>query len=250
MEGLFFTGTNHVLDTPLLAVTAVSVAYATAGKIFALQDITFHAAAGEQIAIVGPNGAGKSTLFKLLAGLLKPDVGQVELFGSEPDKHICIAYVTQSNQIDWSFPVSVADVVMMGRTKQIGLFRRPQKRDRECVAEALQRVGAAHLASNQVGALSGGQRQRVFIARALAQEANLLLFDEPLTGLDAPSQEAIFAILTNLKRDGMTVILATHDLHLAGERFDRVMLLNKKIIAMGTGTAVLTPENLLRAYRG
>ena len=258
MEALFYKGTEHVADKPMLAVTAVSVAYATLGKAFrqsnhqvnALEDVTFQVETSEQIAIVGPNGAGKSTLFKLLAGIIKPDAGAVQMFGQDPDKHICIAYVTQSNQIDWSFPVSVRDVVMMGRIKQIGLFRRPRKRDHEFVLQALERVNAVHLANKQIGELSGGQQQRVFIARALAQEANLLLFDEPLTGLDVPSQEAIFDILASLKKDDVTVLLATHDLHLASERFDRVMLLNKKIVALGEGTAVLTSENLLKAYRG
>lgn len=254
MEALFYKGAEHIVDVPLLKVTAVSVAYASLGKTDsqekALENLSFVVDAGEQIAIVGPNGAGKSTLFKLLAGILKPDEGKIEMLGSEPDKHICIAYVTQSNQIDWSFPVSVRDVVMMGRIKEIGLFRRPSRRDHEIVLHALQRVGADHLVNKQIGELSGGQQQRVFIARALAQDANLLLFDEPLTGLDLPSQEAIFDILTSLKADGVTVLLATHDLHLAGEKFDRVMLLNKKIMAMGEGTAVLTSENLLKAYRG
>ena len=252
MEALLYKGTEHIVDTPLLTITAVSVAYSSLGKTEseakALDNISFEVEAGEQIAIVGPNGAGKSTLFKLLAGILKPDEGKVEMFGSEPDKHICIAYVTQSNQIDWSFPVSVRDVVMMGRIKEIGLFRRPRKRDHEIVMQSLQRVGAEHLVNKQIGELSGGQQQRVFIARALAQQANLLLFDEPLTGLDVPSQEAIFDILASLKEDGVTVLLATHDLHLAGEKFDRVMLLNKKILALGAGTAVLTSENLLKAY--
>ena len=258
MQKLAYKGTEHQPNTPVLQVTAVSVAYPASAKPnlqngtnkYALEEITFRVEAGEQIAIVGPNGAGKSTLFKLLAGILEPDAGEVEMFGKAPDKHTCIAYVTQRNLIDWSFPVTVADVVMMGRTRHIGLFRRPGKRDWEIVNHCLERVHAAHLADTQIGELSGGQQQRVFIARALAQDARLVLFDEPLTGLDVPSQEAVFEMLANLREDGVTVMLATHDLHLASERFDKVMLLNRKIVAMGAGTAVLTTENLLQAYRG
>jgi manganese/iron transport system ATP-binding protein len=238
-----------------LQVTAVSVTYASSrqgnhrnGSLYALEDISLRVEAGEQIAIVGPNGAGKSTLFKLLAGILKPDSGDIEIFGKAPDKHTCIAYVTQSNLIDWSFPVTVEDVVMMGRTRHIGLFRRPGRRDWAIVHHCLERVQAADLARTQIGELSGGQQQRVFIARALAQDADLLLLDEPLNGLDVPSQEAVFAMLASLRKDGVTVLLTTHDLHLAGERFDRVILLNKRIVAMGAGTAVLTTENLLQAY--
>jgi ABC-type Mn2+/Zn2+ transport system ATPase subunit len=204
----------------------------------------------EQIAVIGPNGAGKSTLFKLLAGMLAPDAGEVKMFGNSPKNHDCIAYVSQRNQIDWTFPVTVADVVMMGRTRHIGLFRRPGKRDRDIVAASLERVHMLPLARKQIGELSGGQQQRVFIARALAQETNLLLMDEPLTGLDIPGQEAIFEVLAGLRPDGVTVLVATHDLTLAAERFDRVMLLNQRMVAFGSATAVLTPENLLAAYGG
>ncbi len=257
MQKLAYKGIDHQPNTPVLEVTAVSAAYSSTkqtfsqnGSNYALQDISFRIEEGEQVAIVGPNGAGKSTLFKLLAGIIKPDTGDIEMFGKPPAKHTCIAYVTQSNLIDWSFPVTVEDVVMMGRTRHIGLFRRPHKRDWKIVEYCLERVQAAHLAHTQIGELSGGQQQRVFIARALAQDARLVLFDEPLTGLDVPSQEAVFTMLANLRTDRVTVLLATHDLHLASERFDRVMLLNKKIVAMGKGTAVLTTENLLQAYSG
>ena len=206
--------------------------------------------AGERIAVVGPNGAGKSTLFRVIAGTLRPDAGRVTVSGHEPDAHICIAYVPQRSQVDWNFPVTVADVVMMGRVGQIGLFRRPGRRDREIVAQSLARVNASHLASRQIGALSGGQQQRVFIARALAQEAELLLLDEPFTGLDAPSHEAIFDVLEALQAEGVAVLVATHDLNLAAQEFMRVMLLNGEIIAFGAPAAVLTADNLLRAYGG
>ena len=251
-----YRGIKHEPDSPTLEMDHVYVYYNGTGSpmgrepVFALEDITFQAQRGERIAVVGPNGAGKSTLFKLVVGTLSPNRGQVRLYGHAPGEHICIAYVPQRSQVDWSFPATVEDVVMMGRVGQIGLFRRPRRQDWDMVHASLARVNAAHLSHKQIGELSGGQQQRVFIARALAQEAELLLLDEPLTGLDAPSQDSIFTILDNLRPDGVTVLVATHDLNLAVERFDRVMLLNKELIAFGEGTAVLTTDNLLRAYGG
>jgi manganese/iron transport system ATP-binding protein len=242
-----YRGTAHKPDTPTLEVQDVSVAYATQT---ALEDVSFQIERGEQIAVVGPNGAGKSTLFKLIVGVLKPNQGHVLMCGHEPDRHTCIAYVPQRSQIDWSFPATVEDVVMMGRVGRMGLLHRPRRTDWRFVRASLARVDAAPLAQKQIGELSGGQQQRVFIARALAQEAELLLLDEPLSGLDAPSQQAIFEILASLRPDGVTVLVATHDLNLAAVRFDRVMLLNKRIVAFDQGQAVLTAENLLAAYGG
>lgn len=257
VEKIAFRGTEHQTDAPIVEMENVSIAYESVGFAFAapeitnaLEDITFRIEAGEQIAVIGPNGAGKSTVFKLIAGILKPDKGQVRMFGLSPDRHICIAYVPQHEQIDRTFPVSVKDVVMMGRIRQIGLFRRPAKRDWQKVYAALERVGALNIADEQIGELSGGQQQRVFIARTLAMNADLLLLDEPLSGLDVPSQRAIFDILDTLRPDGVTVILATHDLNFAAERFDRVMLLNRRLLAFGTAEEVFTTENLLAAYGG
>jgi manganese/iron transport system ATP-binding protein len=254
-------GVAHEPDKPTLEMRGVSVAYAaginnhtarpaTDSGQFALHDVNFQIERGERIAVVGPNGAGKSTLFKLIVGTLTPKEGDVNIFGHGPGGHICIAYVPQRNQIDWSFPVTVEDVVMMGRVGQIGFFRWPRRQDWAVVRDSLARVNASHLAKKQIGELSGGQQQRVFVARALAQEAELLLLDEPLTGVDMPSQEAIFEILDGLRPDGVTVLVATHDLNLAAERFDRVMLLNRRIVAFGGATAVLTTEHLLAAYGG
>lgn len=251
-------GVTHDPQTPSLQMADVSVAYAAGaqnisvanGRFQALQHITFSAQRGERIAVVGPNGAGKSTLFKLIVGTVKPSQGKVHVFGHGPTGHICIGYVPQRSEIDWSFPVTVEDVVMMGRVGQIGLFRWPRRADWEVVRQSLARVGAAHLAHKQIGELSGGQQQRVFIARALAQEAELLLLDEPLNGLDVPSQQAIFDVLDNLRPDGVTVLVATHDLQLAADRFDKIMLLNRQIVAFDRPTAVLTSENLLQAYGG
>ncbi len=255
-------GIAHEPQTASLQMKDVSVAYAAGlqeisveaaarnGRFLALQNITFSVQQGERIAVVGPNGAGKSTLFKLIVGTVKPSEGAVQVFGHGPDGHICIGYVPQRNQIDWSFPVTVEDVVMMGRVGQIGLFRWPRRSDWEIVRHCLARVEATHLAKKQIGELSGGQQQRIFIARALAQEAELLLLDEPLNGLDTPSQQAIFEILDSLRPDGVTVLVATHDLQLAADRFDKIMLLNRHIVAFAQPTAVLTSENLLNAYGG
>jgi ABC-type Mn2+/Zn2+ transport system ATPase subunit len=251
-------GVAHQPASPCLQFVDVSVTYAAGGngrtthngRDVALSHVTFQLERGQRVAVVGPNGAGKSTLLRLIVGTVQPTRGQVQVFGSVPGEHICIAYVPQRSQIDWSFPATVADVVMMGRTGQIGLFRRPGHHDKTIIQDSLARVNAAHLAHKQIGELSGGQQQRVFIARALAQEAELLLLDEPLTGLDLPSQETLFTILDSLRPDGVAVIMATHDLHLAAERFDRIMLLNGEIVAFGEATAVLTPENLLHAYSG
>lgn len=251
-------GIAHEPATPTLEANGVSVAYASGTNNtttlrtaeFALDNVSFVINAGERIAVVGPNGAGKSTLFKLIVGTLKPGRGSVTIYGHDPHGHICIAYVPQRNQIDWSFPVTVEDVVMMGRVGRMGFLRWPRRQDWDVVHASLDRVGAIPLAKKQIGDLSGGQQQRVFIARALAQEAELLLMDEPLTGLDTPSQEAIFTLLDGLRPDGVTILIATHDLNLAAERFDRVMLLNRRLVALGPATAVLTPDNLLLAYGG
>jgi len=251
-------GIAHVPDSPVVEMRNVSIAYAegnsgaTSTRVtgYALQGINFSLSRSEQAAVIGPNGAGKSTLLKLIAGTIKPTEGVVLMYGTLPSEHICIAYVPQRSQIDLSFPVTVEDVVMMGRVRQIGLFRRPRRKDWERVRASLERVNAVELARRQIGELSGGQQQRVFIARALAQETDLLLLDEPLTGLDVPSQEKIFDILAKLRLDGVTVLVATHDLHLAAERFDKVLLLNKRMLAFGPGEDVITTENLLAAYGG
>lgn len=253
-----YQGAQHHSDDPAVVCHNVSLSYRSLGgrpstidpSQLALKDISFRVAAGEHVAIIGPNGAGKSTLLKLLAGLLVPDKGRITLFGHAPPEHICIAYVSQRTQIDPTFPATVADVVMMGRTRQIGLFRRPGKRDWAIVNRALERVGAAHLAGKQIGELSGGQQQRVFIARALAHDTDLLLLDEPLTGLDLPSQRALFEILDDLRPDGVTVLLATHNLDVAADHFEQVMVLNGQIIAYGPAAAVLTTDSLLAAYGG
>jgi manganese/iron transport system ATP-binding protein len=239
--------THHEDDQPILDVHKLSARYN--GRL-AIEEITFHLHAGERIAVVGPNGAGKSTLFKVVAGVLQPSSGEVKIFGSTPRGHVCIAYIPQRSQVDWNFPVSVADVVMMGRIAQLGLLGWPKKRDWDLVHEMLDIVNLDDLAKRQISELSGGQQQRMFIARALAQEAELMLMDEPLTGLDSPSQEGILSLLDELKKQDVTVMVATHDLEQASEYFDRIMLLNHRLIGFGPPDDVLQTEKLVQAYGG
>ena len=245
LRSLIHKSVPHQAGAPVVEFSHVSVRY---NGEPALDDVSFTIPRGERTAIVGPNGAGKSTLLKVIAGILPTSSGDVRVYGYGAGGHICIGYVPQRTQVDWSFPVTVADVVMMGRVARLGLFRYAGHKDRQLVRDSLGQVGMLHLADRQIGELSGGQQQRVFIARAMAQEAELLLMDEPLTGLDVPSQEAIFAILDDLRTRGMTVLVSTHDLHLASDRFDSMMLLRRQLLGFGNGAEVLTPANLNRAY--
>jgi ABC-type Mn2+/Zn2+ transport system ATPase subunit len=238
---------THHANAPILRVSHLSMRYENG---IALDDVSFSLNEGERLAVVGPNGAGKSTLLKIIAGVQTPTSGEIQVYGHKPDGHICIAYVPQRTQVDWGFPVTVADVVMMGRVGTLGLFRNPKARDWQIVDQALEVVKMAHLAKRQINQLSGGQQQRMFIARALAQEAELMLMDEPMTGLDMTSQEELFGILDTLHDRNVTVLLSLHDLKMASERFDRVMLLNKHLLAIGLAEDALSPEHLLTAYGG
>jgi manganese/iron transport system ATP-binding protein len=240
-------GVSHQHEAPILDVQHLWARYET-GVV--LEDINFHLHTGERVALVGPNGAGKSTLFKVIAGVLPYQSGKVQVYGYGPSGHICIAYVPQRSQVDWSFPVNVSDVVMMGRIGRMGLLRWPKRKDWDFVRQALQDVGLLELANRQISELSGGQQQRMFIARSLAQEAELMLMDEPLSGLDLNSQEVIFEILEKLKQRSVTVIMATHDLEQAAARFDRIMLLNRRLIGFGSPQHVFQPEKLVAAYGG
>jgi manganese/iron transport system ATP-binding protein len=226
---------------PILEVDNLTVKY---NEKVALEDVSFSVQVGERVAIVGPNGAGKSTLFKALVGLLHPTRGTTNANGAE------FGYVTQRSVVDWSFPVTVHDTVMMGRIAKMGWLRWQRPRDREIVRQCLAQVGMLAYANTQIAELSGGQQQRVFIARALAQEANILLMDEPFTGVDAPSTEAILEIIERLRDRSVTVLVSTHDLNLAVERFDRLALLNHKMIAYGPPQEVINPQTLAAAYGG
>jgi manganese/iron transport system ATP-binding protein len=227
--------------SPILEVHNLTVGY---NGSHALEEVSFGVEAGEQVAVVGPNGAGKSTLFKAMVGLIHPRAGHVETNGAE------LGYVTQRSAVDWSFPVTVHDVVMMGRIGKMGWLRWQRPRDREMVQRSLAQVGMVGFAGRQIGELSGGQQQRVFIARALAQEATILLMDEPFSGVDAPAQESILEILERLRAQGVTMLVSTHDLNLAVERFDRLALLNQRLVAYGPPREVVTPQNLAAAYGG
>ena len=237
----------HQPGTPILAVSGLTVRY---NGHAALDNVSFDLRPGEQVAIVGPNGAGKSTLLKAVAGVLTPTSGSVTVYGHRPGGHICIAYVPQRTAVDWQFPVTVSDVVLMGRIGQLGLLRQPGKRDLAQVRECLELVGIPDLAKRQISELSGGQQQRMFIARALAQEAELMLMDEPLTGLDIPSQEGIFQLLHDLRERDVTIMLSTHDLDQAVQYFDRVMLLNRQLLGFGEPDEVFTEDALMTAYGG
>jgi len=235
----------HDRSAPSIAAEGLTVHY---NGTVALDNVSFTAAPGERLAIVGPNGAGKSTLFKVIAGVLQPSSGRITLYGGTPERHICVAFVPQRTQVDLQFPVNVRDVVLMGRTGRLGLLRWPGRRDHRLVQECMELVNVTDLADRRVGELSGGQQQRVFIARALAQEAQLMLMDEPLTGLDVNSQEEIYRILDELRRRGVTVLVATHDLGQAARCYDRVMLLNRSLIGLGSPEDVFTSELLGQAY--
>ena len=198
--------TPHDENAPVVRLSAVTVRYN--GGEPALHEASFELQPGERVAVVGPNGAGKSTLLKVVAGILRPSTGSVEVYGHGAAGHICIGYVPQRSQVDWSFPVTVADVVMMGRIARMGFLRHAGRKDWRLVRESLDLVEMGSLAGRQIGELSGGQQQRVFIARALAQEAELLLMDEPLTGLDAHAHTAILQILDLLRTKGMTVLVS------------------------------------------
>jgi ABC-type Mn2+/Zn2+ transport system ATPase subunit len=216
----------------------------------ALEGVTMSVPHGAQVAIVGPNGAGKSTLFKALVGLLPVRSGRMTLRDRGTGRGDTIAYVPQREEIDWGFPVTVQDVVMMGRYGRLGWLRRPGAADREVVASCLDELGIAELEKRAIGELSGGQQQRVFLARALAQEPHVLLLDEPFTGVDLGARESLLTLLERLRGQGITVLVSTHDMRTAAERFELVALLNGRLIAYGRPAAVFTEEHLGAAFGG
>ncbi len=216
-----------------------------------LEHVNLTLESGALTAVVGPNGGGKSTLLKLIAGLLKPWSGSVTVLGAAPGAHArSVAYVPQAESVDWSFPVCAADVVMMGRYPRLGPVRRPGAQDHAAVAAALDQVGMGEFGRRQIGALSGGQRRRVFLARALASEPQLYLLDEPVTGVDAATQEDLMRILDAEARAGKTVIASTHDLASAAEHFRSIVAVNRTIVAQGDASLVLDTDVLLKTYGG
>ncbi|MFO0808157.1 MAG: metal ABC transporter ATP-binding protein [Gemmataceae bacterium] len=233
---------------PAIEVTDLTVAY---GEKPVLWDVDLTVPVGVLMAVVGPNGAGKTTLLKAALGLVKPVAGQVKILG-EPFTTMRkrVAYVPQRGSVDWDFPTSVLDVVLMGTYARLGWFRRPGKRERADANDALAQVGLTDFAHRQIKQLSGGQQQRVFLARALVQDADVYVMDEPFQGVDATTEQAILDLLQRLRADGRTVVVVHHDLSTVRDYFDWVALLNVRKIAAGPVSEAFTDENLRRAYGG
>jgi manganese/zinc/iron transport system ATP- binding protein len=234
--------------TIVVRMRDVTVAY---GERVALDDVDLEIRAGALLAVIGPNGAGKSTLLKAIAGLIAPAHGTIEVLGARPGAAARrVAYVPQAEVVDWGFPVTVGDVVMMGRVPLIGIGRSPARADRDAVREALETVGMAGEDGRQIGALSGGQRRRVFLARAMAAHPDLYLLDEPVTGVDATTEEDLMRLLEREAAAGRTVIATTHDLAAAAHHFHEVALVNGRIVAMGPSDIVMDRELLRTTYGG
>ncbi|MFE6373665.1 manganese ABC transporter ATP-binding protein MntB [Bacillus subtilis] len=226
----------------------VTVAY---HKKPVLQDISLQVPEGKLIGIIGPNGAGKSTLIKTILGLVPRASGDISIYGKDyKDQRTRIGYVPQRGSVDWDFPTSPLDVVLMGRYGRIGLLKRPKKADVEMAKVALAKVGMLDYAKRQISQLSGGQQQRVFLARALCQNADIYFMDEPFAGVDAATERAIMTLLAELKEKGKTVLVVHHDLQTAEDYFDWILLLHLRKIAFGPAENVFTIENLQKTYGG
>lgn len=229
-------------------VTDLTVAYQEKPVLW---DVDLHVPEGTLMAIVGPNGAGKTTLIKAILGLIEPAAGNVMIYGKAyAEQRALVGYVPQRGSVDWDFPTSVLDVVMMGRYGQLGWFKRPGRKERELALEALDKVGMADYADRQISQLSGGQQQRTFLARALVQDAQVYFMDEPFQGVDATTERAIISLLQELRAQNKTVIVVHHDLQTVPEYFDWVTLLNVRCIACGPVNEVFTEEHLRQAYGG
>lgn len=240
--------TDHALH---LDVRNVTVTYPN-GNV-ALHDATFRLDGGTVCALVGVNGSGKSTLFKAIMGFVRPSKGQVLVSGDDIEaaqKRNLVAYVPQSEEVDWSFPVSVWDVVMMGRYGYMNFLRMPRAEDKRICEESLRRVGMLDFRERQIGELSGGQKKRVFLARALAQRGRVILLDEPFTGVDVQTETAIIELLRELRRDGHLMLVSTHNLGSVPEFCDQVVLVNRTVLACGPTSEVFTEDNLSRAFGG
>lgn len=222
------------------------------GNRRALCNISFTIEAGERVAVIGPNGAGKSTLIKAIVGLLQFSSGSISIFGEDCySSHSLVGYVPQQNLIDWSFPATVYDVVMMGRSRHIGWFRLPRRIDHQSVRDILEHLSLGDLAKRQISALSGGQRRRVFIARALAQESRVLLLDEPFSGVDQQAEGEIIEALDIMTARGITILMSTHHIENAALHFDKILVLRQgAIAAFGAPGEVLEPQMLRKAFGG
>jgi manganese/zinc/iron transport system ATP- binding protein len=233
-------------DTPAVEITDLTVAYRDHPVLW---DVDLTVPQGVLMAVVGPNGAGKTTLIKSILGLVRPAAGRVLVRGRPYEaERRAVAYVPQRGSVDWDFPTSVLDVVQMGRYGALGWVRRPGQAERERSLDALEKVGLAHLAHRQISQLSGGQQQRVFLARALVQDAEVFLMDEPFQGVDATTERAVVELLRSLRETRKTVVAVHHDLQTVPEYFDSVTLLNVRRIASGPVEEVFTEENLRATY--
>ena len=242
-----------VTVTPTLDIGVHNLSVTYSNAKLALYNASCTVEPGTITALVGPNGSGKSTLFKSIMGFLKPTQGQVRVGGfpvQKAQKKQLMAYVPQTDEVDWNFPVSVYDVVMMGRYGYMNLLRIPSAKDRRLVMESLERVGMSDFRHHQIGELSGGQKKRAFLARALAQEGKVILLDEPFTGVDVKTERRIIALLMQLREEGHTILISTHDLASISTFCDRTVLLNKTIIASGTTEETFTEENLSMTFDG
>ncbi|MDP3950148.1 metal ABC transporter ATP-binding protein [Microbacterium sp.] len=229
-------------------ISGLTVRY---GDVLALDAVSLRVEAGRVTGLIGMNGSGKSTLFKSIIGLVRPSAGQVRLEGADPAparRRGLIGYVPQSEDVDWTFPVSVRDVVMMGRYGHQGALRRARVEDKRAVDEALERVELTDLADRQIGQLSGGQRKRAFVARGIAQGAGILLLDEPFAGVDKRSEATIVRLLRELAASGSTVLVSTHDLHALPSLADEAVLLLRRVLFHGSVDEALEPSNLARAF--
>ena len=234
-----------------LTVDSVTVTYRNGQA--ALRNASFSIPRGTITALVGVNGAGKSTLFKAIMGFVPLAAGSVSIMGEPARKALAknlVAYVPQAEEVDWNFPILVEDVVMMGRYGHMNFLRIPRDEDRRKVDEALARVGMSGFRKRQIGELSGGQKKRVFLARALAQEGQVILLDEPFTGVDVTTEEAIIALLRDLRAEGRVMLVSTHNLGSVPEFCDRAILLNRTVLAAGPTAEVFTHENLANAFGG
>lgn len=242
-----------ITDDPSLTVEVRGLTVSYPNGHVALRDASFQLSSGSICALVGVNGSGKSTLFKAIMGLVQPMAGSVAVAGrsvSAAIKKNLIAYVPQSEEVDWSFPVSVWDVVLMGRYGYMNFMRIPRAEDRRIAEESLSRVGMLEFRERQIGELSGGQRKRVFLARALAQRGRVILLDEPFTGVDVTTETAIITLLRELRDTGHIMLVSTHNLGSVPEFCDNVVLVNRTVLAAGPIADVFTEENLLRAFGG
>jgi len=236
------------VDNPILEIHDLTVSYDQSPVLW---NVDLSLPSGKLIGILGPNGAGKSTLIKAIMGLVNPSSGYIKIFDKSLDQvRSKISYVPQRESVDWNFPASVLDVVMMGTYGKLGLFKRPGKKEKEIALSCLDQVGMMSFVNRQISELSGGQQQRVFIARALAQEADLYLMDEPFAGVDMSTETAIFNLLKDMTASGKTVIVVHHDIHSAMNYFDWVIMLNLHLVASGPIEQVISEELLRKTYGG